>query len=821
MDQGLRNKLRTVVIDCRTLLEQAVREELQGCFGIYVSGKDRKVIIEDKARMGHLSDEEQETRQWLPEHLNLIQEGGLQAESALDHFIRETAFTWLNRFVAFKMMEARHLLRETITRLEDSNGFKMWLTEPGYEQHLADYERGDHPQNGRGEGPRQTAYRAFVLDQCQKLSNEIHVLFDPDNLTSRFLPHPRIILRQLVGMLNNPKLSEAWQPGNEETIGWVYQYFNEPDLTIFQGKSVFKVPSLLIPAKTQKFTPKWIVKLLVENTLGRLWLELHPDSDLAASLPYLVPPDQEHRTNDKEQKTKSVKEITLLDPACGTMHFGLVAFDLFVQMYREEMKNAGRAGWPEKPPVDSEDEIPAAIIANNIHGIDIDLRAVQLSALTLYLKAKTMSPKAKLSESRLACANVHMLDGDNLKLFVEQAKLGPIYRRILTALQERLRDSEQLGSLLRLDREIANLVEKEQKRYALEGRQLDLYGWHKEQFETEAGQHEFWEILEVQIGQALDVFARDYARCGSEQTFFAGETIKGLRLLELMAQRYDVVVTNPPYMSARKMNTKLKSLVVESYPAGKGDLYAAFIQRCMELAGPTGRVGMLTMHSFMFISSYEKLRSRVLERAYIEIIAHAGPALFDVGNPGTLQTSAYIFRREDDPEARQNSVGTYFRLVKESDSQAKQGRFEQAVANLQAGHADPIAFCYRQADFDAIPGSPWVYWITPGLRRVFETASKLGTQTIVCIGMRTGDNFRFLRYWWEAGVEHISLGCHNSEEAKQTNKYWFPYMKGGGFRRWYGNQEYVVEWHNDGKIIKENTKYNYPQLGNNLGWKIR
>ncbi|WP_053765322.1 BREX-1 system adenine-specific DNA-methyltransferase PglX [Leptospirillum ferriphilum] len=804
MDQTIRNTLRETVLAARSLLENAIREELQGRLGIYTANTKGRgtlgLVVEDDGRMGHLEPDERETRRLLLDHVDVLQTGGLAAPSALDTFVRETAFTWLNRFVAFKMLEARGLVRETVSRLENSNGFKMWLAEPGNETHLSDYEKGDLPQNGRGEGPRQWAYRAFLLAQCRKLSEEVRVLFDSDALVSRFLPQPKV-LRELANFLNAPDLAPAWQPGNEETIGWVYQGFNSEELEqafreVRISKKKFEAQD--IPAVTQLFTPRWIVRFLVENTLGRLWLELHPDSQLAPSLDYLVP----FKTTDyPPPMTRSVKEVTFLDPACGTMHFGLVAFDLFVNMYREEMQNAGKPGWPQKQPVASEEEISDAIIAHNLHGIDIDPRAVQLSALTLYLKAKTLNPKARISESRLACANVHMLDGDNLKDFVEQMKLGPIYRRILTALQARLKDSEQLGSLLRLEGEIRELVAEERERYKREKMQL-FPGWSSDQFETEAGQREFWEILEVQIGQALDAFAREHFS-GAEQTFFAGETAKGLRLLELMAQRYDVVVTNPPYMSTRKMNSRLKSLVAASYPAGKGDLYAAFIQRCVDLACPTGCVGMLTMHSFMFISSYEKLRSIIREQAFIETMAHAGPALFDVGNPGTLQTSAYVFRRDNDPESRQNAVGTYFRLVKEPDSEAKKRRFEQAAANLRDGKKNPVVYRYRQGDFDAIPGSPWVYWITPGLRKVFEAFPKLGEIAQPRQGLATADNFRFLRHWWEPGVGRIGLGCKSAQDALKTRKRWFPYMKGGGFCRWYGNQEYVVNWERDGDEIRK------------------
>lgn len=864
MDQAIRNTLRETVLSARSLLENAIREELQGRYGIYTANTTghgtSHLEVEDDARMGHLEADERETRGLLLDQMKVLQTGGLAAPSALDAFVREAAFTWLNRFVAFKMLEARGLLRETVSRLENSNGFKMWVAEPGNEAHLSDYEKGDLPQNGRGEGPRQRVYRAFLLDRCRGLSEEVRVLFDPDALVSRFFPQPKV-LKELANLLNAEDLTPCWQPGNEETIGWVYQGFNEQEKKdIFSRlyKNKEKAQSKDIPAATQIFTPRWIVRFLVENTLGRLWLELHPDSQLASSLDYLVPLPTAYCP---PPTVRSVKEITFLDPACGTMHFGLVAFDLFVLMYREEMQKAGKPGWPEKPPVASEEEISDAIISHNLHGIDIDPRAVQLSALSLYLKAKTLNPKARISESRLACANVHMLDGDNLKEFVERMKLGPVYRRILTALQARLKDSEQLGSLLRLEGEIKELVAQERERYERE--ELPLFpGWSSDQFESEAGQREFWEILEVQIGQALDTFAREH---GSrvEQTFFAGETAKGLRLLELMARRYDVVVTNPPYMTSRNMNPALKNLVQKQYPITKVDLYACFIQRCTEWLSSQGRVGMIAQQSFMFISSYEKLRQYLSSNIAIEVVPHVGPRAFEEVTGEKVNTVLFVLRREGDPEARQNAVGTYFRLVKEPDSEAKRRRFEEAVGSLQravgstlnaAGsspqsknasflpHFDeyyrdegkksgealhsaycqpPTAYCIyrcRQGDFDAIPGSPWVYWITPGLRKMFETFPKLGEIAQPRQGLATADNFRFLRYWWESGPQRIAFGCRNAQEAKATGKRWFPYMKGGGFCRWYGNQQYVVNWEQDGEEIKQYIVDQYPYLNGKWEW---
>jgi hypothetical protein len=389
------------------------------------------------------------------------------------------------------------------------------------------------------------------------------------------------------------------------------------------------------------------------------------------------------------------KEITLLDPACGGMHFGLVAFDLFAAMYLEELERAGEPGWPATPSVTDPAEIPASILAHNLFGIDIDLRAVQLSALALYLKALSwgqrhladnagfvVNRKSKSAnlQSNLVCADVTPLNGGHLGTFVREARFErPVYERLMRALWEKLQDVQQLGSLLRLEKELETLIEQERAHY----QETPLFAGLEGEFEAEAVEEEFWNVISVQIIQGLDEFARQQARAGVDQTFFTGEATKGLRLLDLMLRRYDVVVTNPPYLSRRKMNKELQKLLSEAYPEGKSDLYAAFIQRCLEFAEARGYVGMLTMHSFMFISSYEDLRHNVRSRAVIETMAHCGPALFEVGNPGTLQTTAFTLRKEPDAEARADSEGTYFRLVHEGSGDEKRRALEEALRDLR------------------------------------------------------------------------------------------------------------------------------------------
>jgi hypothetical protein len=704
MNPQLRQLLRNLVLTCRQDLESAVARYLEGRLTIFE--RNQQLIADPNASTAHLNDSEKQLRDDLLTYLA----GDVHKYRYL---VRETAFTWLNRLVAFKMLESRGLIRETINRWEDSNGFKRWVGE--HDEILAEYERG-------GEY-RTQAYRQFLLQQCKKLAQEIRVLFDTDNLPSR-LAIPMNELRGIVQKLNAEDLKEAWQ--YEETLGWVYQDFRSNELEqAFRNvrESGARFAAEDIPAVTQLFTPNWIVKFLVHNSLGRLWIEMHPDSQLAQSLDYLVPFD-----NYQPIPLKSVREIRLLDPACGTMHFGLVAFDLFVQMYQEEIAHAGSEGWLQEPPVQNESEIPASILAHNLHGIDIDLRAVQIAALALYIKAKTVNKNTSITTSRLACAHIQMANGEYLREFLERSRLSdqPIYERIFQALQTELENSAQLGSLLPIEQSINRIIQQERREL-----EADLFRWQELPQEASARQH-FWEQLEQSITEALGTFAHSQT-----QIFFARETVKGLKLLELLDQTYDVVVANPPYMSSRKMNNTLKHLISQYYPEGKKDLYGAFIQRCLNLAEPHGYVGMLTMHSFMFISSYEDLRDYITRNSAIDVVLHTGPGLFDVGNPGTLQTTAYVLHCGGQEE------GMYFRLVQEPTATAKRERFEQALNELRKRRSSPVVYRYRQADFAAIPSSPWVYWITPTLRNLFVTLPKLSDIAQPRQGLATADNFRF------------------------------------------------------------------------------
>jgi hypothetical protein len=781
-----RRAIHDLALEARELLTREARELLEGTYGLYPDGR-----LEAPEKLPQVQDDPEtgETYRRLAQFLEDEARAGLSRPGAVEALGKEAAFTHLNRLVAFKMMEARKLIRGTLDKGSDSNAFKFYLADPEHADDHALYQQGDVD----------SAYRHFLLWQSAQVAAEVRVLFDPDTLPSRLFPRPRA-LKALLALLNQAALAEAWRA--DETIGWVYQYFNEPELQAAFEKvrtSGAKFEARDIPSATQLFTPHWIVRFLVQNTLGRLWVRMHSDTRLIGPDPlagsgqglldYLVPLEGESTL----EPLRPVKEITLLDPACGTMHFGLVAFDLFAAMYQEELERVGEPGWPDTPSVSAPDEIPAAIIRHNLFGIDIDLRAVQLSALALYLKAKSLHKKAKISDSNLACADVRPLNGARLGTFLREARFTrPIYERLIRALWERLKDIHQLGSLLRLEGEIGELIAQERARYE----EMPLFAGLPSEFEREAAEEEFWGILSAQVVQGLDEFARQQAQAGVDQTLFAGEAVKGLRLAELMLRRYDVVITNPPYMSGRKMDRELAKLLRNAYPEGKGDFFAAFIQRCLELAEDRGYVGMLTMHSFMFISSYKPLRREIHCQAAIETTAHCGPGLFDVGNPGTLQTTAFALRKEPETVCREGNIGTYYRLVHTPTSDGKRQAFERALED------GSNAYYVAQQRFDAISGSPWVYWISEAVRQLFETLPKLGDVAKPRQGLATTDNFRFLRLWWEVGQICIAFGCRKSAEAHTSNLRWFPYMKGGGYCKWYGNQDYIINYYQDGYELK-------------------
>ena len=785
MNKETRSSIKKMVQTIRGILMQEAREQLEGIYGLHGNG-----TFEDIKSLPELKDADKaETRRQLEYFLNEEKKTDLKCKDAVDKLVKEIAFTHLNRFVAFKMMEARKIIRETVSRDKDSNAFKFYLV--------------DHPDDEKlfNTGSSDEAYEHFILWQSGQI--EIKVLFDADNLPSRIFPRPRV-LKEVLGIINGDEIASVWQ--EDETIGWVYQYFIEEDKdAVFEKiyKQKKKMELRDIPAATQIFTPKWIVQYLVENTLGRLWLRIHPDSKLKEHMKYYVPNEQ-----DKDSiPFKRVRDITLLDPACGTMHFGMTAFDIFYTMYLEEIENAGKEGWGEEPSVKNESDIPKSIIENNLYGIDLDLRAIQLSALSLYIKAKGRNKDTRLERFNLTYTDIPPFSDEAINNFLYSLPTAQtVTKKLLREILPVLNKAYYLGSLLKIEAIINDFIEKEkivpkglkaqtslfEERGAKKQLDLDLYVKKKVA----------WDQVKEEILPAFKQFAESHKETSG--SFLANESIKGMGLIDALIRKHDVVVCNPPYSGRRNMNEAIRNELKNLYPNKDGDLYTVFIDRCLDLTTENyGFCGMVTIHSFMFTSSHEEIRREIINGTEIEGMVHLGTrAEFDVANKTAQGFTMYSLGRISN-STKHSVSGVYFRLVKENEEE-KHIAFREALNNYRNNpdsFSDPHVFVLQQEKLKAIPGHPLFYFISDNFRNLFSKFDKVKDLSCPCRGDQLSDNIRFIRYFWEMNKENIFMNCSDHKSSMVSNKTWYPYMKGGAFNKWYGNHDYLVNWKNDGKEV--------------------
>lgn len=652
------------------------------------------------------------------------------------------------------------------------------------------------------------AYEHFLLYQSGELAREIRVLFDPENLPSRIFPRPRL-MKDLLALLNDESVADIWE--EDETIGWVYQYFIEEDKArvfdkIYAQKK--KMDLRDIPPATQIFTPKWIVRYLVENTLGRLWLRMHPDSTLRRKMAYYVPND-----NDAQRAPlKPVKDITLLDPACGTMHFGMVAFDLFYEMYLEELERAVQEGWPKTPSIREKADIPASIIENNLYGIDLDLRAIQLSALSLFIKAKSKNGGTTLNRLNLTYTDIPEFPEIALETFADSLDTAhAVTKKLLRQILPILNKAYYLGSLLKIETVVQDFIEKE--RIALgdlrpkQAKLPGLEGMEQMVLSLPMQRKIVWEEVKAEILNAFKSFVQTHKE--AEGAFLANESMKGLNLIDALIRKHDVVVCNPPYSGRRNMNEVLRNDLKNLYPKKDGDLYTAFIDRCLDLTSENhGFCGMVTIHSFMFTSSHEEIRREIINNTEIETMAHLGTRTeFDVANKTAQGFTMYALMKIS-KSMPQKLSGVYFRLVKENEEE-KHAAFSRALEDYRAkGNVvtDPHVFILEQEKLKAIPGWPVVYWVNNRIIDLFRKFNPAHKMLKSCRGLSTGDNDRFLRLWWELGTKNINFHCSSTKETESSLIKWYPFVKGGEFNKWYGNQDATVNWENDGKEIRNIMK---------------
>ena len=533
-----------------------------------------------------------------------------------------------------------------------------------------------------------------------------------------------------------------------EVIGWLYQFYIAARKTEINDAGV-KIDKDTLAPVTQLFTPHWVVRYLVENTLGKQWLRAHPDSALREKFEYLVTPAEGQE--DQGLAIANPEDFRVIDPACGSGHMLTYAFDVLWRIYKE-------AGYPTR-------RIARLILEKNLHGADVDGRAAQLASFALMMKVVEYDPGFLGRIERQS------------QLGGETSWRGPRIVHVQSVKLDELSPAEIVeasGEGVSLG--VSQLIE--QLRYA------DTYG----------------SLIRVPVGTP-DLF-REIARrieSGGGQQLLGGadseEWLRAADMCEVLEDgRYTTLIANPPYLGMRKAKEPLKRYAKKFYKRGAPDLCTMFIERAAYLAQRRGAIGMITMHAWMFLSSYRDLRPWILSAMSIESMAHLGTSAFDSIDGEVVQTTAFA---TTNVACDADRVGVYLRLVEGSDEIEKAQLIREAATNS----AHDLRFETSAATLAVIPGRPVVYWASQQMLNVFATGTPLGEITEAKVGLQTGDNERFLRQWFEVSAGRSYMRARDREDAKASGARWFPYNKGGEFRRWCGNQDYVINWEGDGSEL--------------------
>jgi len=606
--------------------------------------------------------------------------------------------------------------------------------------------------------PREV-WRETLGRACQAVSQRIGVLFDPDSEYARLLPQ-QPTLTKLIDGLNDPAVpSEVYT--EDELLGWVYQYYNAEEKNAVYSKlgkgGKIERPEELAAASCL-YTERYMVDFLLQNTLGSLWVRMHPETRLPERWPYYVRPLENQPEPREELVPDRVRDITLLDPAVGSGHFLVRAFDLLVQMYEEEG-------------LEDPLEIPRLILAHNLHGIDIDLRAAQISALALYLKGcDYVGPDFRPTRINLVSADL-ILAGAPPASFLERYTGEPEIQELMKTLWTELRDAPMLGSLLHPDRKIDELLQDRRR----DGDTL----LHQDDAA--------WERFRLELLEALrQEFESESQSKDIAQRLFGENLAKTISVVEVLTRHYNVVVANPPYAGKKNLDDVVLRHVEREYSEGKRDLYTAFILRCIEFATTDGFVGLVAQQSWMFLRSFSKLRAKVLSETSLNSLAHLGTRAFEEIGGEVVSVGLFTVRKGN---PQQDHRWSAFRLVDPKSSAEKNALLLQGIAESDGA----LKFTPSQGDILRINETPFVYWVRPRFFDLLGSVHRLSDIVDARQGLATADNERFLRFFWEVLPESAGL----------EGPRWFPYLKGGGYQKWAGLESLMVDWEEGGKRIKE------------------
>ena len=656
----------------------------------------------------------------------------------------EVAYTWFNRFMAIRILQMNGFADRVL--VFDNPEIRV--------PHIVTEARlGRFPQMTAEErlqlrdiiaDPTKT-YEQFallitafchgtpILNRCFGRINDYTELLLPNNILDE---------GGFVDMINHTDFIAEEDYKTTELLGWLYQFYiaERKDEVFASFKKGKKAEADDIAPATQIFTPNWIVKYMVQNTVGRIYMDNNPGTDLGEKMPYLV---ERAHGNDAETFTYTqLEDLRVIDPACGSGHILLEAFDLLYEMYLDEFY--------------SREEAITAIFEHNLVGIDLDSRARQLATFALLLKACQRTD--------------YFLEAPALPQVLDMEQLIPSFYGSMR---------ERLAELLCIEK--AEVLDELLAAYELM---------------EQAGS--LGSIMRFDIGsETRELIAHTVAEHGDSANEDLQELLPGFKLILALTRKYAAVVANPPYMGAGNMNTVLSSYVKKNYEEGKSDLFSVFMVLAENLLAQNGKYGMINMQSWMFLSSFEKLRTHLLSQLHIDSMLHLGPHTFDELSGEVVQNTAFVISKHTPLE----DGGTYYRLVDGNNCSAKEALF---LAN-RCGNVDGNRIYYpnvEQKNFEKIPGMPVGYWVSPKIQEIFTSNLALSAVASPCVGLQTADNARFLRLWFEVSQSRSGFGFENAASAARSGAKWFPCNKGGGQRKWYGNQFEVIDWEKNGEAIK-------------------
>ena len=733
-----KSSLKIFAIEARKELMEKMRTRLE-ILGISKNGVEKaKVIGKEVEVRGTLYPKES--------YDSLIRK---YKQVGYEELIEESAYTWFNRLTALAFMEANGYIEE---KMIFNNGVKNEpvIIDNYYEFEFfknldSDLQKELH--NLRDENTPNSIeklYSILMEEKCEDLSNIMPFMFKKKGTYSDILfPTGLLMENSLLVRLREEIGAEA----PIELIGWLYQYYNSEKREVVYNGSMkkSKINKEYIAPATQLFTPDWIVKYMVENSLGKLALESTGINDnLKNNWKYYI--DSEKEENSEKIK---IEDIKILDPAMGSGHILVYAFDLLFEMYEN-------LGWSTK-------EIVLSILKNNLYGLEIDERAGQLASFALMMKAREKFSRlfSVLKREEDFKLNTLIIEESNslserIKNRIKNNNLNNLNKII-----EDFEDAKEYGSILKLESIDKEILERE-------------FNLLKESFNNNE--------------QETLIFNEDEMIIDINEELELIENL--IKQHTVMTDKFDITVTNPPYMGNSRMNGILKEYIDKNYSDVKSDLFAVFFIKCGEITKKKGYLAFMSPFVWMFIKSYEELRKIFIEEKTISSLVQLEYSGFE---DATVPICTFVLQN-----SYTDKKGEYIKLSDFKGAKNQPIKTLEAVKNPNCNWR----FQAKQKDFEKIPGSPIAYWVSDKIREIFEKNQKLGDVGEAKQGLATADNNRFLRLWNEVNYNKIGYNILNSQEALKSKKKWFPYNKGGEFRKWYGNQEYLVNWENDGYEIK-------------------